>query len=50
MREMGVYVVPQKGAVRVALCGVSEAEIPRLIEALAPLAQQSPSKNAQSSS
>jgi len=37
MREMGVYVVPQKGAVRVALCGVSEAEIPRLIEALAPL-------------
>jgi len=38
MREMGVYVVPQKKAVRVALCGVSEAEIPRLVEALAPLA------------
>ncbi len=37
MREMGVYVVPQKRAVRVALCGVSEAEIPRLVEALAPL-------------
>jgi len=37
MREMGVYVVPQKKAVRVALCGVSEAEIPRLVEALAPL-------------
>ena len=37
MREMGVYVVPQKKAVRVALCGVSEPEIPRLVEALAPL-------------
>jgi aromatic-amino-acid transaminase len=37
MREMGVYVVPQKKAVRVALCGVSEAEIPKLVEALAPL-------------
>ena len=35
MREQGVFVVPQKGAVRVALCGVSEAEIPRLVEALA---------------
>jgi len=38
MREMGVFVVPQKKAVRVALCGVSEADIPRLVEALAPLA------------
>jgi aromatic-amino-acid transaminase len=38
MRELGVYVVPQKGAVRVALCGVSEEEIPKLVEALAPLA------------
>ncbi|HEY1958617.1 MAG TPA: aminotransferase class I/II-fold pyridoxal phosphate-dependent enzyme [Polyangiaceae bacterium] len=37
MREIGVYVVPQKKAVRVALCGVSEADIPRLVEALAPL-------------
>ena len=37
MREQGVFVVPQKGAVRVALCGVSDAEIPRLVEALAPL-------------
>jgi len=37
MRELGVYVVPQKKAVRVALCGVSEAEIPKLVEALAPL-------------
>ncbi len=34
MREQGVFVVPQKGAVRVALCGVSEADIPRLVEAL----------------
>jgi aromatic-amino-acid transaminase len=52
MREMGVYVVPQKGAVRVALCGVSEAEIPRLVSALAPLGgdQPSASKNAHSSS
>lgn len=38
MREMGVFVVPQKKAVRVALCGVSEPEIPRLVEALTPLA------------
>ena len=46
MREMGVYVVPQKRAVRVALCGVSEAEIPRLVEALSPLGDQaSASKN-----
>ena len=37
MRELGVYVVPQKKAVRVALCGVSEAQIPKLVEALAPL-------------
>ncbi|HSQ65296.1 MAG TPA: pyridoxal phosphate-dependent aminotransferase, partial [Polyangiaceae bacterium] len=35
MREKGVFVVPQKGAVRVALCGVSEADIPRLVETLA---------------
>jgi len=39
MREMGVFVVPQKKAVRVALCGVAEADIPRLVEALAPLAK-----------
>ncbi len=40
MREMGVYVVPQKRAVRVALCGVSTPEIPRLVEALFPLGQK----------
>jgi aromatic-amino-acid transaminase len=39
MRELGVFVVPQKKAVRVALCGVSEAEIPKLVEALSPLGQ-----------
>jgi aromatic-amino-acid transaminase len=38
MRELGVFVVPQKKAVRVALCGVGEAEIPRLVDALAPMA------------
>lgn len=37
MRELGVYVVPQKKAVRVALCGVAEADVPKLVEALAPL-------------
>jgi len=46
MRAQGVYVVPQeragpaeapgpKGALRVALCAVTEAEIPRLVDALA---------------
>jgi aromatic-amino-acid transaminase len=35
MRERGVYVVPQKKAVRVALCGVAEADVPRLVEVLA---------------
>ncbi|MGA9525352.1 MAG: aminotransferase class I/II-fold pyridoxal phosphate-dependent enzyme [Myxococcaceae bacterium] len=35
MREQGVYVVPQKGALRVALCSVAERDIPRLVEALA---------------
>lgn len=34
MREMGVYVIPLEGAVRVALCATPEAEIPRLIAAL----------------
>jgi aromatic-amino-acid transaminase len=37
MRELGVYVVPQKRAVRVALCGVAESDVPRLVSALAPL-------------
>jgi aspartate/tyrosine/aromatic aminotransferase len=35
MRELGVYVLPLKGAVRVALCGTPLAQIPRLVEALA---------------
>jgi aromatic-amino-acid transaminase len=46
MRAQGVYVVPQlrtgpdvegrpRGALRVALCAVPEAEVPRLVEALA---------------
>lgn len=34
MREKGVFVVPQKGAVRVALCGVAAKDVPRLVEAL----------------
>jgi aspartate/tyrosine/aromatic aminotransferase len=34
MRELGVYVLPLKGAVRVALCGVTLANIPRLVDAL----------------
>lgn len=35
MREKGVYVVPQKGALRVALCSVAERDVPRLVDALA---------------
>lgn len=35
MKSKGVYVVPQKGALRVALCSASEADVPRLVEALA---------------
>ena len=35
MRKRGVYVVPQKGALRVALCSTSEEEIPRLVGAIA---------------
>jgi len=34
MRELGVYVVPVRGAVRVALCSTPAAEVPRLVEAL----------------
>jgi aromatic-amino-acid transaminase len=34
MREVGVYVLPLKGAVRVALCGTPLAQIPRLVDAL----------------
>lgn len=35
MKEQGVYVVPQKGALRVALCSVAERNVPRLVAALA---------------
>jgi aromatic-amino-acid transaminase len=35
MKEKGVYVVPQKGALRVALCSVAERDVPRLVDALA---------------
>jgi aromatic-amino-acid transaminase len=35
MRHQGVYVVPQKGALRVALCSASENDVPRLVAALA---------------
>lgn len=34
MRGHGVYVVPQKGAVRVALCSVAQADVARLVDAL----------------
>jgi aromatic-amino-acid transaminase len=34
MREAGVYVVPVSGGVRVALCSVAEADVPRLVDAL----------------
>ncbi len=34
MKELGVYVVPQKGAVRVALCSVGSADVPRLVDSL----------------
>jgi aromatic-amino-acid transaminase len=35
MRERGVFVVPQAGAVRVALCSTPARDVPRLVEALA---------------
>lgn len=35
MREKGVFVVPGKGTLRVALCGVAERDVPRLVDALA---------------
>jgi aromatic-amino-acid transaminase len=34
MKERGVYVVPQKGAVRVALCSVAQTDVPSLVDAL----------------
>ena len=35
MREKGVFVVPGKGTLRVALCGVAEKDVSRLVDALA---------------
>ncbi len=35
LNEQGVFVVPQKGALRVAVCSVAETDLPRLVEALA---------------
>lgn len=35
MREAGVFVVPAKGALRVALCSVAEKDIARLVDAIA---------------
>jgi aromatic-amino-acid transaminase len=34
-KERGIFIVPQKGAMRVALCSVPSSDIPRLVEALA---------------
>jgi aromatic-amino-acid transaminase len=35
MKEKGVFVVPQKGALRVALCSVAARDVERLVDALA---------------
>lgn len=35
MKARGVFVVPQKGALRVALCSVAAADVERLVDALA---------------
>jgi aromatic-amino-acid transaminase len=35
LKERGLFVVPQAGALRVALCSVSEADIPALVEGIA---------------
>ena len=35
LRQQGVFVVPQAGGLRVALCAVSEQQVPRLVDALA---------------
>jgi len=41
MRDLGVFVVPQTGALRVALCAVALRDIPRLVDALALVAAPS---------
>lgn len=35
MKDKGVFVVPSKNALRVALCSVAERDVPRLVDALA---------------
>jgi aromatic-amino-acid transaminase len=35
MKKKGVFVVPQEGALRVALCSVADTQIPALVDALA---------------
>ncbi len=35
MKERGVFVVPQTGALRVAICAVGERDIRKVVEALA---------------
>lgn len=39
LKEDGIFVVPQAGALRVALCSVAERDIPRLVEGIAKYAQ-----------
>ena len=34
MRELGVFVVPIEGAVRVALCSTPVSDVPKVVEAL----------------
>jgi len=34
MREQGVFVVPLKGAVRVAICSTKAKDVPRVVRAL----------------
>ncbi len=38
LKADGIFVVPQPGALRVALCSVAERDIPRLVEGLAKVA------------
>lgn len=35
LKKAGVFVVPQPGALRVALCSVAERDVPRLVESIA---------------
>ncbi|NUO48751.1 MAG: aminotransferase class I/II-fold pyridoxal phosphate-dependent enzyme [Polyangiaceae bacterium] len=40
----GIFVVPQAGALRVALCSVAERDIPRLVDGLAAVRDSNPPK------